>query len=131
VVEAVKRDAAETGAINVPRALAGLRREAAKSGLAADAAGVFAVAQRISAEAAAEERARRESGLGGALRRTVAALPALRGRRTIVEEAEVRPFVDPAVQTGAPGSLLAEKVSTAVETMQRRVREMQGGGRSA
>ena len=126
VLDAVKADAAASGAINVPRSLAALRAEAASRGLAPDAAGVFAVAQHMSVEAAAAERARHESGLGGALRRVVAALPALRNRRTIIEEAEVRPFINPAAQTGAPDALLSRKVNAAVDAMNARVRELSG-----
>ena len=125
VVEAVKADSAVGGSINVPRTLAALRHEAAARGLPADAAGVFAVAQSISAEATAQERARHDRGLGGALRHAVQALPALRGRRSIIEEAEMRPYVDPAQQTGVADSLLARKVQRAVDAMAERIREMQ------
>jgi hypothetical protein len=124
VCERIRTDSASAGQINVPRTLHSLRREASARGLPPDEAGVFAVVQQLAAEASELERQRIETGLGGALRKTVKAVPVLRGKRTVAELAEAQRYVDPAVETGVADSILANKVHRAVGRLQ----AMQGRG---
>ncbi len=112
IITRVREDAAVSGAVNVPRSLARLRADALNEGFSTDAAGLNAYLQK-QVEAEAElERDKRESGLGGALRRAAATSAVLRSKATTIEAASRRPFRDPAIETG-DDSLLSRKLREA------------------
>jgi hypothetical protein len=109
----IREDVQASGAVNVPRALARLRAEAKQDGFSTDAGGLHAFLRKQVEAEKVLEREKRETGLGGVLRRTAASTSALRARATTMEAAALRPFRDPAWDTG-DGSLLATKVRDAL-----------------
>lgn len=112
LVARVREDTAAAGSVNVPRSLARLRADVRTSGFDTSAEGLHAFLQKQVEEEAEIERDKRETGLGGALRRAAASSAVLRSKATTVEAAARRPFRDPAVDTG-DNSLLARKVREA------------------
>lgn len=109
----IREDVQASGAVNVPRALARLRNEAKQDGFSTDAGGLYAFLRKQVEAEKVLEREKRETGLGGVLRRTAAASSVLRARATTMEAAAQRPFRDPAWDTG-DGSLLATKLRDAL-----------------
>jgi hypothetical protein len=105
----IREDVQASGAVNVPRALARLRTEAKEDGFSTDAAGLYEFLHKEVEAEKALEREKRETGLGGILRRTAATSSALRSRATTLEAAAQRPFRDPAFDTG-DDSLIAMKL---------------------
>jgi hypothetical protein len=129
VCERIKSDASNSGRIDVPRSLARLRRDAVERGYDPDASGIYSVVQQIARESREMERARQETGLGGALRKTVIQkIPTLKGKRTTLEVAESNFYRDPAVDAGTDDTLLARKVHAAVKPMEDALRQMRRGG---
>ena len=112
LVARVREDTAAAGSVNVPRSLTRLRADVRTSGFETTAEGLHAFLQKQVEEEAEIERDKRETGLGGALRRAAASSAVLRSKATTVEAAARRPFRDPAVDTG-DNSLLARKVREA------------------
>lgn len=127
VCERIKTDASNTGRIDVPRSLARLRRDAMERGFSPDASGIYNVVRQIAAEGVEMERMRRETGLGGALRKTVDRIPTLKGKGTVLEMAESKIYRDPAVDAGTDDTLLARKVHAAVKPMEDALRQMRRG----
>lgn len=124
LVQRIRAEAAASGEVDVPGALASLRAEASAQGFASDAAGLAAYLQHEADAVAELDRQRREGGLGGLLRRTADALPALRGKATTAEIAAARPYRDPVYEAGE-GSLLTARVHAAQARMDAAMR----GGR--
>lgn len=128
IVQLVQRLRAEAnaagGEVNVPAALAGMRREATALGFAPDAAGLAAFLQHEAGDVERRDRERKEAGLGGLLRRVAAAMPALRGKASLGDLHASRPYRDPAYELGLE-ALLAEKVGAANARMDAAMR----GGR--
>ena len=112
LITRIREDASAMGGVNVPRSLASLRSEAEAEGFHSDAEGIYAFLLAAAAREAAAEREKRETGLGGVLRRAAAASPTLRAKASTVEAASRRPFRDPALDLGE-GSLLTRKVHEA------------------
>jgi hypothetical protein len=112
LVARVREEVAASGVVHVPRALEHLRTDAAAEGFGTDSAGLYAFIQRRALEERSLERETREAGLGGLLRRTAAASPALRSKASTLEAAARRPFRDPAADLGDRGAegLLAVRV---------------------
>jgi len=109
LIARVREDVQTTGVVHVPRALARLRADARHDGFATDAAGLYAFLRKQVEADEAVEREKRETGLGGLLRRTAAASTAVRARATTVVAATRKPFRDPGWDRG-DDSLLARKV---------------------
>ena len=109
----IREDVQASGSVNVPRALARMRADAKHDGFPTDATGLYAFLGKQVAAEEALEREKRETGLGGVMRRMAASSTAVRARATTVEAAARRPFRDPAWDTG-DDSLLAQKVRETV-----------------
>jgi hypothetical protein len=99
------------GEVNVPRALKSLRRDAAAAGFPRDAAGLFGYLQLRALQEDEAEAAKRNSGLGGLLRSSVAGSQAGSGllstlrSSTTLEQASSRPFRDPGSELGEDSAL--------------------------
>lgn len=99
------------GEVNVPRALKSLRKDAAAAGFPRDAAGLFGYLQLRALQEDEAEAAKRNSGLGGLLRSSVAGSQAAGGllstlrSSTTLEQASSRPFRDPGAELGEDSAL--------------------------
>lgn len=114
LVDRIRAEAEATGAVSVPRTLKRLKEEAASRGFKGDAEGLYAYVLAKAVEAEDAERERKETGLGGALRRTINRSPVVRNAASTVELATARPYRDPAIDTG-DDSILARKVHGGVK----------------
>jgi hypothetical protein len=108
LVGRVRDEAQNSGAVDVPRALARLRSEAETEGFPTDAMGLHAYLSKRAEEEAAAVAAARSTGLGGLLR-SAAAASVLSKAATTAELAVRRPYRDPAVELGED-SLLTRRV---------------------
>ena len=109
LVARLKEEFSSMGEVNVPRALQKLRADAAANGFDADALGMYAFLRREAAEEAEKESLKRNSGLGGLLRRSVAESAGALRRGTTVEVAARRGYRDPGLECGED-SLLTRKL---------------------
>lgn len=113
VMHRIRADAQASGEVNVPSTLATLRGEAAALGFSSDAVGLAGFLQYEADAMAALDRARREAGLGGLLRRVADGWPSLSGKLSLADVAASRPYYDPSEELG-PSALLAVRVRNAV-----------------
>lgn len=109
LVSSIRDDASGTGQVNIPRSLAKLREEATGQGFPSDASGLFAYLSKAAAEESEMELVRRNSGLGGLLRRGAAESPLLRSKASTLEMAASKTFKDPGAELGEE-SLLVRKM---------------------
>ena len=110
LIARVKEEVNNMGQVNVPAVLAKIRAEAAEAGFAPDAMGLYAYLHRQSMREAEAERLKKNSGLGGLLRRGMAESQngAVR-RATTMELASRKRFTDPGAELGED-SLLTKKL---------------------
>lgn len=113
----IRSDFQQLGRVDVPRSLAKLRREAGNAGFGTDQSGLYMYLQQEAADQVERERLRRETGLGGAVRKTVDRTGVLRGKLVPSEAAQMRPFRDPTIELGED-SILARKVREAANKLQ-------------
>ena len=73
--------------------------------------------QKETQRAAALDRERKETGLGGLLRRTITSSRVLNGKPSVVEVAASRPFRDPTYDLGED-SMLTQRVREASRKLQ-------------
>jgi hypothetical protein len=116
LVMRVREDSMEFGDVNVPRALHRLYTEAKKAGFSTDAQGLYSYLNFAAEQEVAQEKARRESGLGGFFRRLLSNSGVLRGSLTTVETNSCRNFRDPAYDLDED-SILASKWKAAAGRM--------------
>jgi hypothetical protein len=119
VVQRVRDDASASGAVNVPRTLKHLRQEAEAAGFSTDARGLHEHLRASAAEEVDRERARREGGLGGFMRRTATSSPIVRGKMTTAEASVTRDFRDPGAEIGADAILTAKVRAASARLFQR------------
>lgn len=124
LTQRIHQDFMASGELNVPRSLATLRKEAGGAGFGGDSDGIYRFLQAQASAAAEHERNRREAGLGGAMRRTLDTMTALRDKASVVEVAQAKPFRDPALDAGE-NSLLTAKVHAAIA----RIEALSRGGK--
>jgi hypothetical protein len=101
-----------TGQVNIPLTLSRLKERAQEAGFSSDASGLFGYLSKTAAEEEELEREKRNSGLGGLLRRSAVESPLLRTKATTYEAAGTRSYRDPGVELGED-SLLTKKVREA------------------
>jgi hypothetical protein len=104
----VREDGQAAGGVNVPRTLAKVRQEANTAGFSTDTHGLYQYLLYAAEQDAHLQMVRREHGLGGFVRRNIAASPVLQGKATTAEAAILRPFRDPSDEL-PPDSMLARK----------------------
>jgi hypothetical protein len=110
LISRIKEEVQARGSVNVPRALERIRVDATAEGFSTDPTGLYAFLQKRAEEEARLEHEKKEQGLGGLLRRSVADSSSFRSKLSVLDTAARRPFRDPAVEPGLGNSLLAAKV---------------------
>ena len=118
LVSRIRDDIQATGTVNVPASLSNIKKQALEAGYSTDTQGLFAFLGKAVEESKRLERERLETGLGGFLRRIIKSQPVLRNKLTTIEQASVRPFIDPSDELGID-SLLATRVHDAMRRLLR------------
>jgi hypothetical protein len=112
----IRADMQAAGQVNVPRTLSKLKSDAADAGFGTDSQGIYQYLVSSAEREAEIERGRKESGLGGFMRRLATTSKVLRGKTTTSEAVMMRPFRDPAFDI-SEDSLLVEKWRDAAAKM--------------
>ncbi len=112
LIQRIREEVAMTGVVNIPRTLARLRAEAEQAGYATDTHGLYTYLMTAAEKEQEVERQRRETGLGGALRRTAQKSAVLRNKPTTMEAAMMKGYRDPGQELGED-SLLTRKLREA------------------
>ena len=108
LVRRIREDVQNTGEVNVPRSLDNLRRAASEAGFPTYATGLFHYLGHEAEVVRSLEQRRRETGLGGALRRALRAAK-LDKKLDSAEMAKDQAYFDP-VEELPMGALLLERV---------------------
>lgn len=123
VVQRIRESTSQMGRVDVPAVLRSLKNEAGASGFTSDSQGLYEYLQHEAEAEAAATRARKETGLGGLVRRSNASSSFLKNKATVTEAAVNKSYIDPGRDVGED-SLVTKRVRAAVASMEAKMRGM-------